>query len=113
MELLREIVSNVGSDEFYRASRYNTPLTVILINSDDKNMFDIIENNIRRTDIVQQLNSELIVVFLAHTNYHDAFLFIDKMKDKIDFTYYASEYKEPESEFIRNLFLDNIKRNEL
>ena len=113
MELLMEVVSNVGTDEFYRASRYNTPLTVILMNSDKKKLFDIIEENIRRTDIVQQLNSELIVVFLTHTNYHDAFLFIDKLKDKIDFTYHVSEFEEPESAFIENLFLDNIKRNEL
>ena len=78
MELTMDVVSNIGDDEFYRAERYQVPLVVALINSKDKKIFDIIDKNIRRTDIVQQLSSELIVVFLTHTNYKDSSACIEK-----------------------------------
>ncbi|MCK4737582.1 MAG: hypothetical protein KAT10_03410 [Sulfurimonas sp.] len=107
MELLMDIVSNIGDDEFYRSYRYDVPLVVVLINSMDKNIFDIIDENIRQADIIQQLSSELIVVFLTHTNYKDALLYLDKIKRKADFTYTLAEYKELKSEFIKKLFSDN------
>lgn len=109
MELMMEVVSNVGEEEFYRTERYNIPLVVVLINSNDKDIFDIIEKNIRPTDIVQQLDSDLIVVFLSHTDHNNGYLFIDKVKRKVDFTYTLSEYKEARSKFIEKLFLDNMK----
>ena len=110
MELLMDIVSNIGDDEFYRSYRYDVPLVVVLINSRDKNIFDIIDEDIRQADIIQQLSSELIVVFLTHTNYTDALLYLDKIKRKADFTYTLAEYKELKSEFIEKLFLENEKK---
>lgn len=109
MELMMEVVSNVGEDEFYRTERYNVPLVVILINSKDNNIFDILEKNLRATDIIQQLSSQLFVVFLSHTDYNNGYLFIDKIKRKLDFTYTLCEFKESKFEFIEKLFLDNNK----
>ena len=106
-----EVVSNVGEDEFYRTNRYIVPLVVFLINSNDKNICDIIEKNIRLTDIVQQLSPELIVVFLSHTAYNNGYLFIDKIKRKIDFTYTLAEFKESKSKFIEKLFYAHRSHN--
>ncbi|QOY55247.1 hypothetical protein HUE87_03140 [Candidatus Sulfurimonas marisnigri] len=109
MELLIENVLNIGVEEFYRTSRYKVSLIVLLVNSKDKNAFNILDNATRQTDIVQQLSSELIVVFLSHTEYEKSLLFIEKVKKKFDFTYNMSEFKESEVEFIENLFLRNIE----
>ncbi len=109
MDFEIETTLDIGSDEFYRAARYQTPLSVLLINSKDKNIFDIIETILRPTDIIQQLNSELIVVFLSHTTHEDATLFINNMKEQVDFTYTADGYKGFRNEFIENLFKENEK----
>ena len=105
-----DIVLDIGSDEFYRAARYQTPLAVILLNSKDKNIFDIIEKNLRTTDMIQQLSTELIVVFLSHTAHDDAILFINKIKEAVDFTCTVEEYKGFRVKFIENLFLENEKK---
>ena len=107
MELLIDIVLNIGDDEFYRTSRYKVPLVVMLINSKDKDIFDIIDENIRRTDIVQQLSSNLVVVFLTHTNYKASLVYLEKMKKKVEFTYTLAEFRESQEEFINKLFFDN------
>jgi len=110
MEFGVDTVLNIGSDEFYRAARYQTALVVILINSKDKDLFNIIEKNLRPTDIIQQLNSELIVLFLSHTGYDDATLFINKIKESKDFSYTVSEYKGFRVEFVEKLFSENEKK---
>ena len=110
MELMIENVLNIGEDEFYRASRYKLPLTVILINSDDSNAFSIVYDNIRQTDIAQQLSSDLLIVFLTHTDIKKSNKFIDKIKDKLLFTYTSSQFEGFELRFIRKLFLDNIEK---
>ncbi|EDZ62874.1 hypothetical protein SMGD1_2096 [Sulfurimonas gotlandica GD1] len=107
MELMIENVLNIGEDEFYRASRYKLPLSAILINSDDNKAFDILENNTRQIDIVQQLSSDLLIVFLAHTDHSNSLIFLDKIKNKFDFTYTSSEFIGSQLEFVRKLFLDN------
>ena len=109
MELLIENVLNIGSDEFYRASRYGMPLVVVLVNTEDKEAFDIFDENTRQTDIVQQLSSELLVVFLSHTNYQDSILFLEKMKDKLTFTHTSKEFVKSKEEFIKSIFLENEK----
>ncbi|WP_294966661.1 hypothetical protein [Sulfurimonas sp.] len=111
MELMVENVLNIGEDEFYRASRYKLPLTVILINSIDRKAFDIIDENIRQTDIVQQLSSDLLIVFLAHTDNLKSMKFIDKIKNKLNFSYTCSEFKSSELKFVKKLFLDNFDKN--
>lgn len=110
MDLLIDTVLNLGEDEFYRASRYNTHLAIILVNSKDKNIFDVIDESIRQTDLVQQLTSELLVVFLTHTDRKASLLCINKIKSMIDFTYTLAEYKGSRVELINKLFLDNEKK---
>ncbi|MCF6310734.1 MAG: hypothetical protein L3J19_09765 [Sulfurimonas sp.] len=110
MDLLIDTVVNLGEDEFYRASRYNTHLAIILVNSKDKNIFDVIDETIRQTDLVQQLTSELIVIFLTHTDHEASFLCIDKIKKMADFTYTLAEYKGSRVELIDKLFLENEKK---
>ncbi|WP_373000286.1 hypothetical protein [Sulfurimonas sp.] len=111
MELMIENVLNIGEDEFYRASRYRLPLSVILVNSSDSKAFDILEENTRQIDIVQQLSSDLLIVFLSHTDYNNSITFIDKIKDKLEFTYTSSEFKGSDLKFIRRLFLDNSEKS--
>jgi len=110
MDFLIESVLIIGADEFYRTSRYKIPLFVILINTDDKNAFNILEKCTRRTDIIQQLNSDLLVVFLTHTNHDSALLFVDKIRDKFDFTYTGNEFTNSDSEFVKTLFVENSKK---
>lgn len=110
MELLIDTVLNIGADEFYRASRYTLPLVVMLVNSENKNMFDVLENNVRQTDIVQQLSAETAVVFLSHTNYEQSLNFLNKIKNQFNFTYTLGEYKGSEYKFIENLALENEQK---
>ena len=110
MELLIQNALNIGSEEFYRASRYKLPLVVILINTQNKKAFDILELSLRKTDLLQQLNSDTIIVFLAHTNYNDSMLFLQKIKEKFPFTYTMAEYKEYEEDFLEKLFVENEKK---
>jgi len=109
MELIVENILNIGSDEFYRSSRYGLPLVVILVNTTDSVAFDKFDENTRQTDIVQQLTSDLLVVFLSHTNYEDSILFLEKMKDKLEFTYTSKQFIGVKEEFISSVFLANEK----
>jgi len=104
-----DVVSDVGDDEFYRTARYQIPLVVVLINSSDKSIFNIIDDNIRQTDIIQQLSADLIVVFLTHTDYEASLLCMEKIKKIVDFTYTLDEYKGLKPTFIKNLFIENMK----
>ena len=113
MELSIENVLNIGADEFYRTDRYKLPLAVILINTKDIKAFDILDSCTRQTDIVQQLNADLLVVFLVHTTYKDALSFINKINDKLSFTYTLDEYKQSHLEFVKDMFKQNIKNNNL
>lgn len=110
MELLIENTLNIGEDEFYRASRYNLALAVMLVNSQDKKAFDILENSIRKTDVIQQLNSDTIVVFLTHTNYDESMKFIKKLESKFEFTYTCSEFQGSREKFLKTLFLENEEK---
>jgi len=110
MELLIENVINVGADEFYRASRYKIPLSVVFINTKNKKAFNILEKNIRQIDIVQQLSSQTIVLFLLHTDTHSAELVIRKLKDIFTFTYTMREFNSSEHTFIEALALENMQK---
>lgn len=112
MDLLIENVLIIGSDEFYRATRYRVPLFVILINTNDRDAFNILEKYTRQTDIVQQLNSDLLVLLLAHTDYDEALFFMNKIKDKFNFTYTSKEFINSELLFIETLFRENAKKIE-
>ena len=107
MGFIKETVLDIGHDEFYRAARYQIPLSVVLINSDDKDIFDLIEKSLRKTDMIQQLTSDLIVVFLSHTTYENAHAFVDKVQKEIDFTYIVDEFKGSKDGFIEKLFTSN------
>lgn len=109
VDLIIQTILDIGIDEFYRSSRYKVPLVVVLINSNDKNAFKILEKHTRRTDIVQQLSAELLVVYLSHTTEDDASHFINKFKEKFDFTYTLDEYTNNEYEFINKLLVQNSK----
>jgi hypothetical protein len=107
MESSVQTVLDIGSDEFYRAMRYQIPLSVLLINSTNKSIFDTLENSIRATDIIQQISSELFVVFLTHTDLKNANAFMENLKEEVEFSATVDEYKGFKDEFILNLFLKN------
>ena len=110
MELLIQNVLQIGADEFYRSFRYEIPLSVMLINSDDDNAFAILDVSTRQTDIVQQLRADLIVVFLTHTDYDHALLFIENMEKEFKFTSTIIEFQGSEIEFVQNIFMENSKK---
>jgi len=110
VDLIKQNILDIGSDEFYRASRYKVPLLVILVNTNDKNAFNVLDKCTRQTDIVQQLSSELLVVYLSHTGSKDADAFINKIKKELDFTYTFSEYINDEFEFIHKLLVENSQK---
>lgn len=110
MDLSMNVVLDIGSDEFYRTIRYKIPLVVMLINSKNKGIFDIVDENIRQTDIVQQLSSNLIVVFLTHTDYAASLFCVEKISKIVDFTYTLAEFHGSQEQFIEKLFLDNKEK---
>ena len=110
MELLVENAFIIGENEFYRASRYKSPLVIMLINSEDRKAFDILESSIRKTDILQQLSPETIVVFLSHTNYEEAEDFLKKIKNKLELTYTMREFNGQAQPFLEKLFIENEER---
>ncbi len=107
MELDIETALNLGSDEFYRSLRYKIDLTVVLINSNEKDAFNILEENLRKSDILQQLTSNTIIIFLSHTNLENSTLFIKKIEEKFDFTYTMDKFENSELAFLKNLFIKN------
>lgn len=107
MELDIDTALNLGSDEFYRSLRYKLSLTVILINSNEKDAFNILEKSIRKSDILQQLTSNTIIIFLSHTTLKESVYFIKKINEKLDFTYTMDEFKNSERSFLENLFQKN------
>ncbi len=105
-------ILNIGDDEFYRAARYNLPLAVMLINTNDKKAFNVLEKNTRQSDIVQQLSSDMLIVFLSHTKFDAAMVFVNKIKKEFDFTYTIREFKGSEFDFIHDLFIENVPKHE-
>ncbi|WP_321778771.1 hypothetical protein [Sulfurimonas sp.] len=110
--MLIENALNIGTDEFYRALRYRLCLTVMLINTEDKEAFNVLEKLIRQSDVLQQIDADTIIVFLSHTTKNESTLFIDKIKDKFNFSYTVSEYdgakkQQNEFKFLESLFLKN------
>jgi len=112
MELLIENVLYIGNDEFYRTERYKLPLTVILINTENKHAFDILNTNTRQTDIIQQLGSNLIVVFLTHTSFENSKKFMQKIENMFTLTYTAAEYKHSSADFVKELFSQNSHKSD-
>ena len=112
MDVLLENILNIGDDEFYRSARYKSPLVVLLINSTDKSACNMFKKNTRQTDIVEQLTSNLTVVFLSHTDKEHSIAFLDKVKEQLDFTYTMSEYEGSEFDFIHDLYVNNIEKHD-
>ena len=110
MELLIDNALNIGADEFYRSSRYGVPLVVMLINTQDRDAFNILESNVRQTDIIQQLESDMIIVFLSHTDIDESDYCIEKLKEKFSFTYTVKQFKGSEIIFLQSLFLENSEK---
>ncbi len=109
MEYEIQTVLDIGNEEFYRAARYQIPLSVLLINSNDKDLFNKLEKSLRPTDIIQQISHELIVVFLTHTNFEKAESFVGNINKTIDFTFTLDEYKGFKVKYIEDLFEQNQK----
>lgn len=112
MDFAVDIVLDLGDDEFYRANRYHIPMCVLLVNSQNKDVFNIFEKSLRQTDMIQQLTAELIVVFLTHATYDDATLYLNKIDDSLNFTCTVGEYSDSKVDFIKNLFIQNNKKIE-
>jgi hypothetical protein len=110
MDFEVDVIVDIGSEEFYRAVRYQTPLSVILLNSKDKDIFSLIEKNTRPTDIIQQISSALIVIFLPHTSKEHACTFMKNIEEFAKFTCVVGEYKGFKTEFVQNLFIENEKK---
>jgi len=109
MEHSIQTVLNIGNDEFYRAARYQIPLSVLLINSEDKDIFNTLEKSLRPTDIIQQISHELIVVLLTHTDLKSANIFVQNINKKVNFTFTLDEYTGFKLKFIQNIFTNNQK----
>lgn len=107
MELLIENALNIGSNEFYRAIRYDISLVVMLINTEDRQAFEILESNIRQTDIIQQLDPCIIILFLTHTSVNEANAFLKNMHGKFDFTHTMAKFEDYEHKFLTELFAAN------
>lgn len=104
-------ILSLADNEFYRAGRYSTPVSIVLFGNITNNTFITIEKNIRQTDTVQQLDSTTIVVILSHSDHNQSIMFSEKIKrlvSDISPIYYVSrEFKcQNKITFLTHLITD-------
>lgn len=98
-------------EEFNRAVRYDTPLSVIMVDLDDfkrindtyghragdkvlKEIADIIKKLVRKTDIVARYGGEEFAIILPHTNLHGAEEEAERIREAISNNVYTGIKKE-------------------
>ena len=67
-------ILQIGDDELYRATRYKVPLSFVLLKT--KESFDDIIAHTRRSDITQQITTDIMCVYLTHTDHSEAASFL-------------------------------------
>lgn len=115
-EMFVNVILDISSDEFYRAKRYKSPLTLILVENTHIDLFDMLDNNSRRLDIIQQLGRDTIVIALTHTSQNEAELYIKKIEKvarieaNITFISYIKQYDNTDTyDFVRKLLSNFCK----
>ncbi len=111
--------------EVVRAKRYKRPLTAIMIDIDYfKNFNDlnghllgdeilrkvanILENNIRKADILARYGGEEFIVLLPEINKAQAFRVADKLRQTIEFSHFPEEHNQPNNRITISLGLATL-----
>lgn len=63
-----QAVEDLLSLEFYRFKRYKIPITLVLVETDHKDFFEMAEATIRKTDLIQQIDKHLYAILYSHTD---------------------------------------------
>jgi len=71
---------NLMELEFYRVKRYKVPITVAIVESRCKDLFNkVIEDSIRVSDLYQYLDQNRFLIIFDHTDEKGARLALDKI----------------------------------
>jgi hypothetical protein len=75
-----EIAVDIMEIDFYRAKRYNTPMTIALFESECIDIFmEQAEKSLRVTDIIQYIDKKRFIVIFGNTNVDGSEIAINKM----------------------------------
>lgn len=111
--------------EVVRAKRYKRPLTAIMIDIDYfKNFNDlnghllgdeilkkvavILENNIRKADILARYGGEEFILLLPEINKAQAFRVADKLRQTVEFNHFPEEHNQPNNRITISLGLATL-----
>lgn len=72
--------------EFYRNKRYETPVTVVLFDTDCEHLFETLKTHIRKTDIYKKISDTKLVLILTHTQKDGALALIEKYTQEVKST---------------------------
>lgn len=78
-----QAVEELLSLEFYRFKRYRVPITLVLIIIDNRNFFATAEAQIRKTDLIQQIDRNLYAILYTHTDVEGARTAIDNILEML------------------------------
>lgn len=78
-----EQVSKSLDIEFYRYKRYQTPVAVIIFDTECEHLYDKMKLNIRKTDTYERISDTKLVLILAHTEKDGALALIRKYMDEV------------------------------
>ncbi len=67
-ETSQTVLEDLLSLEFYRFKRYKVPIALALIQTNNKDLFSTSEKNIRKTDLMQQIDTDLYAIIYTHTS---------------------------------------------
>jgi len=68
----KDQVKKAISEEEYRYKRYDIPFCLLAINTENSSHYDLLENYVRKTDIVIPLSENYACIVLASTEIADA-----------------------------------------
>lgn len=78
-----QAVSELLSLEFYRFKRYRIPITLVLVETDDRMFYEVVESKIRKTDLFQQIDKNLYAIIYSHTDAVGASMAVDNILDSL------------------------------
>ena len=75
-----EVAVDIMEIDFYRAKRYNTPMTIAIFESECMDVFmKQAEKSLRVTDIIQYIDKKRFIVIFGNTTADDSEIAINKM----------------------------------
>ena len=78
-----QAVSELLSLEFYRFKRYRIPITLVLVETEDRSFYEVVESKVRKTDIFQQIDKNLYAIIYSHTDAVGSSMAVDNILETL------------------------------